>query len=481
MVGTPRRGKANRDRDPHAAPVWGIILICLCVTVMEGYNVIVFGSVIPLIIADPGMHITGQTAGTVGSMAYVGMLLGGTLAGLAGDRYGRQRILLAVVAVFAVGALLSGLSVGPVSLGFARLLAGIGVGGAITTGLALASSSAPARQAGTVITVTMAGIPLGGAIASLIGIPVLPAFGWRPMFFIGTALTIVIFVLVARSDLEVRDRTPVISAEPKAGLPALFRERGPALVLLISAIAIPNMFAWYGINTWLVDAMTQLKVPLTSALLFGFVLSGGAIIGSFLIMRWADTWGIAKVGTVMATLTVVGLGTLAFGPHDLGLALCAVALIGAGGQSAINLLQAAVSTFFPAHLRATSLGWSNGISYVGAITGPFVGGYVLGTSAGPIGVFVLYGIAGLVVVSTTLVLAVWSAVKDGRPGRQMTHRPQPIDAILDYAGLPADGRKIGAYPSDVAALIGLSRSVSAHDLGDTMPSTMFEPDHRNLG
>ncbi|MFJ3473425.1 MFS transporter [Microbacterium maritypicum] len=399
-------------------PVWRIILVCLVVTVMEGYNVIVFGSVIPLILADPGMGVTSEGIGLIGSMTYIGMFLGGTTAGFLGDRYGRKRLLIIVICVFFAGAMLSGLAAGPVMLAVARLVAGLGVGGAITMSLALASSGAPSRDAGTVVTVIMAGIPLGGAIASLLGMPVLPVFGWRAMFLIGAALTLLILFVVLRSTLEVVSAKAPQTLSRRVTLLSLFHERGAALVLLISAIAVPTMFVWYGINTWLVDAMTELHVPLTSALLFGFVLSGGAIIGSFLIMRWADRWGVAKVGTVMSALTVVGLTALAFGPRDLGFALGAVALIGAGGQSTINLLQAAVSTFFPPQMRATSLGWSNGVSYIGAITGPAAGGFVLGSAAGPIGVFVLFAAVGTLVVIATFVLALWASATHGHPGRQ---------------------------------------------------------------
>lgn len=415
MAMTPADNKPSYVPRPN----WRIITICLCVTVMEGYNVIVFGSVVPPILADKSMDVASEEVGLIGSMTYVGMLIGGTTAGFLGDRYGRKKVLLVVTAVFTIGALLTGAATGAVILGIARLVAGLGVGGAITMSLAIASSNAPARNAGTVITVTMAGIPLGGAMASLVGLLVIPVYGWRPMFFIGALLTLGIFVLVSRSTLETSTSTSKVHTAyvSKASVSALFRERGPALVLLISAIAVPNMFAWYGINTWLVDAMTELDVPLANALMFGFVLSGGAIIGSFLVMGWADSWGMARVGTVMSLLTVLGLATLAFGPHDSAIAFIAVASIGAGGQSAINLLQAAVSTFFPPHLRATSLGWSNGISYLGAITGPAMGGIILGSNLGPIGIFYLYGAAGLVVVATTLILAIWAGSTHGKPGR----------------------------------------------------------------
>ncbi|MEC3854233.1 MFS transporter [Paenarthrobacter ureafaciens] len=77
-----------------------------------------------------------------------------------------------------------------------RFVAGIGVGAALTTAMTVARNNAPASRGSLVVTITMAGIPLGGVVAPLIAVPMLPAFGWRPMFFIGIARTLAVLVAV---------------------------------------------------------------------------------------------------------------------------------------------------------------------------------------------------------------------------------------------------------------------------------------------
>ncbi|MDJ1372623.1 MFS transporter [Gulosibacter molinativorax] len=389
QVSTPAPGTT-----PRKTPQWIIVAICIAVTVVEGYNLIVYGSVVPALIADPGMNVTNESAGLAGSAVYVGMLIGATTSGVLGDRYGRQRTLIVVMIVFLIGAICTGLSFDAWSLGAARLFSGLGIGGAVTTALAISRSQATARNAGVIVTITMAGIPIGGTIAALAGIPMIPAFGWRPMFFLGAALTLVILLFVVSFRME--DRSAIASAESRGsrpGLAQLFRGRGWVIALVVALAAIPNMFTWYGLNTWLVSVMGELNYSLTNALLFSFTLTGGAVLGSFLTMRWADIWGIPKVGAVMATLTVIGLIGIATGPKDLFFSLVCVALMGAGGHSTMNLINAATSNLFPAELRATALGWSNGSSYVGAILGPTAGGLVLDSAFGANGVFVLYGIS----------------------------------------------------------------------------------------
>lgn len=399
---------------PRRATSWGLILVCLAVTVVEGYNLIVYGSIVPLLLADPGMAMDNESAGLAGSAVYVGMLIGATVAGVMGDRHGRQRVLIVAMIIFLVGAIAAGLSVDAVTLGAARLFSGLGVGGAVVTALALARTHGREHQAGVIVTLTMAGIPIGGTIAALTAIPILPALGWRAMFFLGALLTAAILVLVLVTRLEPSDvaQTPSTAAA-KPGIAALFHDRRAAIAIIVGLAAIPNMFTWYGLNTWLVAVMGELDYSLTSALLFSFTLTGGAIVGSFLTMRWADVWGIAKVGTVMASLTVIGLIGISVGPKTLAFSLICVVLMGAGGHSTMNLINAATTNLFPPQLRATALGWSNGTSYVGAIIGPTAGGLVLASSLGPVGVFVLYGASAALAAAAMLALAVVSAQRAG--------------------------------------------------------------------
>lgn len=371
------------------------ILICTLVTVMEGYSLIVFGSVIPLLLVDPSLDLDPGTAGLVGSVIYAGMLIGALVCGVVGDRIGRQPVLLVGIALFSLGFLVSGLADGPWLLGVARLLSGLGVGGAISTALALARSHAPEHRASLVVNITMAGIPLGGALTALIGLVVMPQLGWRPMFFIGAGLTVVIFLVVLSVRLETG--RPEARTQPVSPLRQMFAGRGWVLALLIAAVAIPNMFTWFGLNVWLTAAMTTLKYPLTSALLFSFTLTAGAVVGSMVAAPLADRFGTTRVAKVTGVLTVLGLVGIVSSPGSLPLSLVCVALMGAGGHTTENLLNTAASNLYPAPIRGTVLGWTNGISYIGAI-GPIFGGLVIGSHLGAYGVFVLFGCSAFLVL-----------------------------------------------------------------------------------
>jgi AAHS family benzoate transporter-like MFS transporter len=79
----------------------------------------------------------------------------------------------------------------------------------------------------------------------------------------------------------------------------------------------------------------------------------------------------------------------------LGLLLAFIALIGAGAHSALNLINASVADTYPAALRGTALGWSNGIGRLGAVTAPTLGGWIL-AEFGPRPVFVAFMLTALI-------------------------------------------------------------------------------------
>jgi AAHS family benzoate transporter-like MFS transporter len=88
---------------PHAklAPVRAmtrgpalVIALCWAIVAFDGYDLIVSGTTIPSMLAEPGWQLTPATAGTIGSLAFVGMLVGGLTAGNLADRLGRRRTVI---------------------------------------------------------------------------------------------------------------------------------------------------------------------------------------------------------------------------------------------------------------------------------------------------------------------------------------------------------------------------------------------------
>src|SRR5699024_1695677 len=115
----------------------------------------------------------------------VGMMIGGAAAGMAGDRLGRKTALISTVVLFGLATAAAALAQGIPMLAATRLLAGIGLGGAFPNAAALASEFVPRRHRPLAVTMTIVCVPLGGTVAGLLALRVLPALGWRMLFLIG--------------------------------------------------------------------------------------------------------------------------------------------------------------------------------------------------------------------------------------------------------------------------------------------------------
>ena len=69
------------------------------------------------------------------------------------------------------------------SLFLARLLTGLGLGGAMPNFIALSSESTRAHQRVSVVTLIMAAMPFGGALAAAVSLGAPLGLGWRSIFY----------------------------------------------------------------------------------------------------------------------------------------------------------------------------------------------------------------------------------------------------------------------------------------------------------
>ena len=167
---------------------WLVFLTALTI-VFDGIDNQLLGVTIPSIMAD--WHVPRSAFAPIVALGYLGMMIGGAVAGLAGDRFGRRSALLVCMVIFG-GATLAVSTAGSVgALATLRLVAGIGLGGAMPNAAALAAEFVPVARRALAVTLTIVCVPLGATLAGLIAIPALPAFGWRALFVLGGVVPIV--------------------------------------------------------------------------------------------------------------------------------------------------------------------------------------------------------------------------------------------------------------------------------------------------
>src|SRR5712692_3346569 len=111
--------------------------------------------------------------------------LGALFFGLLADRYGRRIPLMANVIYFSFIEVMCGFS--PNYTFFLVMLAlfGIGIVGEWGVGASLAMEAAPPRWRGILSGILQSGYSIGYLLAAIAARFILPAWGWRPMFWIG--------------------------------------------------------------------------------------------------------------------------------------------------------------------------------------------------------------------------------------------------------------------------------------------------------
>src|ERR1700724_1518678 len=111
--------------------------------------------------------------------------IGAVLFGLLADRYGRRIPLMANVIYFSVIELLCGFSPNYTFFLVMRGLFGIGMGGEWGVGASLAMEAAPVRWLGILSGILQSGYSIGYLLAAVAARFLLPAWGWRAMFWAG--------------------------------------------------------------------------------------------------------------------------------------------------------------------------------------------------------------------------------------------------------------------------------------------------------
>lgn len=416
----------------HRRSVLWVVALATIAIVFDGYDLVVYGTVLPTLLDDPSQlgQLSPATAGALGSYALIGVMIGALVAGAIGDRVGRRRMMLANIVWFSIGMGATALATDLAAFGVLRFLTGIGIGGLVATAGAMVAEFAPSSKRNLFNAVVYSGVPAGGVLAAILAMLLAEHIGWRGLFWIG-ALPLVTLLpiawlrmpespqwLAARGRIdaarEISDRTGIpvgttavptgTAHAPKVGFAALASRRFAVPTLLLGSMSFVGLLLTYGLNTWLPQIMKTSGFDAKGSLSFLLVLNGGAIVGGLIAARFADRRGpqqVVATSFCLATFALIGL-TFAL---PLPVLLVAVAVAGTGTIGTQVLIYGFVSNFYPTEARAAGVAWCAGFGRLGGIFGPVIGGLLIGAGISSATAFYLFaGIALLGAAATMLVV-----------------------------------------------------------------------------
>ncbi len=173
--------------------VIGIIIVAALGYFVDVYDLILFSVVRKPSLLSLG--ITGDHQIDVGVMLLnwqmAGMLIGGILWGILGDRKGRISVLFGSIFLYSAANIANGFVLDVNTYAVLRFIAGIGLAGELGAGITLVSETMPKETRGWGTTI-VATVGLMGAVAAAL---IANEFEWRVSYFIGGAMGLVLLVL----------------------------------------------------------------------------------------------------------------------------------------------------------------------------------------------------------------------------------------------------------------------------------------------
>ncbi|MFJ8537171.1 MFS transporter [Streptomyces sp. NPDC093591] len=369
-----------RSRSAASRSELTVLGLCFAVILFDGYDLIVYGAVVPALLQYQPWGLTPTEAGMIGSYALIGMLVGALVAGAVTDLVGRRKVLLICVSWFSLAMAACALAPSAELFGLFRLLGGLGLGGVMPTAIALTAEYSAAHRRSLNNALMFSGYPVGGILSAVLALALMPEFGFRIMFWIGALPLVTVVPLLWR---YLPESTSYLAAKAtpagpgaKRGVAALFTRRhlGPAALFAVTSFF--GLLLVYGLNTWLPQIMKAAGYPLSSSLLFLVMMNVGAAAGSVLVAPIGDRMGMRPVTAVTFTAAALSIYLLS-SPTAAWVMYVLVAVAGFGTIGTQIMVNAYVAMHFPPEVRATALGWTLGIGRLGAVVGPTFGGFLL--------------------------------------------------------------------------------------------------------
>jgi MFS family permease len=157
------------------------------------YDLLLFGIVRKPSLASLGLSPEQVTS--VGediiSIQMAGLLIGGIIWGIMGDKKGRLSVLFGSIILYSLANIANGMVTNTTQYAIVRFIAGIGLAGELGAGITLVSELLPKEKRG-IATSLVAGLGLTGAVVAFF---ISQSFDWRICYYIGGGLGLLLLLL----------------------------------------------------------------------------------------------------------------------------------------------------------------------------------------------------------------------------------------------------------------------------------------------
>jgi MFS family permease len=303
-------------------------------------------------------------------------------AGWLCDRFSVYKLLATGILIWAASTLLMGFVGGLVSLFVLRIMLGVGESLAFPGSSKIIARHVPPERRGIANASLAIGIALGPAVGTLAGGLMVANLGWRAMFFVFGAVTLVWLLPWAQAVRGIAD-APRSDDGPRI----------PALALLskwplwsMSIVHCLGNYCFYFLLAWLPLFLTKSRgFSITEMTLLATLGYAAQAVCAFAYGHFSDWWTRSgrseavcrrsmMVGSqALAAAAILGLA-FAHSAVTIGMLLC---LAGAASASLSMNLYAIAQMFAGARASGTWVGFQNAFGNLSGIFGPIVTGIIV--------------------------------------------------------------------------------------------------------
>lgn len=345
---------------------------------LDGMDVMVYSFVLPTLVVL--WHISKGEAGLLGTSALLLSSLGGWLAGLAADRFGRVKVLQFTILWFAFFTFLSGFANSFTQLLVFRGFQGLGFGGEWAVGSVLIGETIRSEYRGRAVGTVQGGWAIGWAISALFYMLFFallpPALAWRAMFWVGLLPALLaVWVRSHVSESDIFERT--LATKKTESSTHFLQIFSPALLkttLLASLVALGAQGGYYAITTWLPLYMNARGLSVMHTGGYLLVVIAGSFAGYLTAAHLADKIGRKWTLILFAVLSFTTVLLYMVLPISDDVMLFLGFPLGFFPSGAFSPMGAFFTELFPTSLRGSGQGFAYNLGRgVGALFPALVG------------------------------------------------------------------------------------------------------------
>jgi MFS transporter, AAHS family, 4-hydroxybenzoate transporter len=403
---------------------YSILAICFLMNMCDGMDVMVISYTANSIIKE--WHVAPENFGFVFSAGLIGMAAGAMFLASLADIFGRKPLIIISACCMGAGIFLTGYVSSLQQLIAFRFISGLFIGCMLACSSAMAAEYATEKTKNFWISVVMSGYPVGAVLSGLAANSLIANYGWRAMYFfagIATLLTIPFVFFLLKESLDFLFKKQPANALQKANniliamklspiamlqqkeintskttVLSLFSSDKKSVTIILWSAFFLSFAALYFLTSWIPKLASIAGLSDKLSIYSGIFFNLGAFIGIITQGYLSAKFSLRKV--ICFFLLSTALLMMLFGVFSGAFLLILFCLIGFGIQGGFIGLYAAAARIYPTEIRSTGIGWAIGIGRLGAIIGPFIGGFLISsgtsTSVSFIAFAVLVIVAGII-------------------------------------------------------------------------------------